>query len=59
LAIYGLIAWELALKSLRPKGLSYRDCTEKQKAHMPVIWHVGFEAELQKEFRFESTSGQI
>src|SRR5579859_2774770 len=32
---------------------------EKQKAHVPDIWHVGFEAETSKRARFGSTSGQM
>src|SRR5258708_30847458 len=48
LAIHGLIPSELALKNLRPEGLSYRNCAEKRKAHVPVIWHVGLETETSK-----------
>jgi hypothetical protein len=27
----------------------YKTWTEKRKAHVPVIWHVGFEAETSKK----------
>jgi hypothetical protein len=44
---------------LKPPLHENRKTGQKQKAHVAFIWHVGFEAEIQKELRFGSTSGQM
>jgi hypothetical protein len=55
----GVFAWELALKNLRPEGLSYRTAYKNEKPTCRLSGTWASKLKLQKELRSESTSGQM